>query len=290
MAAVSFENLKPDILKKMSASNLDSETQTALKFVSEGKDVPTKITKSILVRAIHFLLDEFDCKIIPTEENSSAKSVVKPSEGKSGDEDLQQEGDQNVPSHSNASSVVKVCRYFRSGNCQHGISGKTVVNGRTCTRAHPKVCINSKKNGFCKERKTCKFLHLSVCREYMRKGQCSYDEKCRFYHPKNITPANNVNRGSEVKNTGNSIQESEKTSTIRREAGPELGSRSHATSAAEASFLEQQTNIMFKVLEAKMLEAMQGMFSKMQCLNNNNIPNNRMWGPNQSQAIGVGPY
>ena len=279
MADISFENLNPNFLELLRPSELDKDGQTAIKFISEGKEIPSKITKMVLVKVINFFLDLYDCKKEETSESPRAKPEENIPEQK---EEMTESQAQIKPT----SPAAQICKFYKSGRCQHGIAGKKVMNGKTCDRLHPKMCLNSKNFGYCKAGKECKYLHLTICKEFMKRGECAYGEKCNRYHPKKArqnrekvagkqASARHVTKSPEIPEK--TMQDDTNSSRMRRDSGPETAGLTIVNPVAENSFLEKHTAVMFNMLE-KMTE----MMAKFQSMSNNNGPsnitNNRMWG------------
>ena len=75
-----------------------------------------------------------------------------------------------------------ICRFFKNGNCKHGIKGKE------CNYTHPKVCIKYTQHGTrqprgCNLGKSCQDFHPKMCINSLRKGEC-FSKDCRFNHIK----------------------------------------------------------------------------------------------------------
>ena len=85
----------------------------------------------------------------------------------------------------------ETCKFFQSGNCQYGKSGKRPdQQGKVCAFNHPKVCRNHERFGkFMNHR--CEKLHYKLCREFMNLQTCSYGKNCRFFHPKSLKSISN---------------------------------------------------------------------------------------------------
>ena len=75
-----------------------------------------------------------------------------------------------------------VCRYFRRGNCKHGLRGSE------CRYSHPQMCKKFLKHGTrqpngCNLGKRCKQFHPLMCMDSLKKSEC-LNEKCTFNHIK----------------------------------------------------------------------------------------------------------
>ena len=77
---------------------------------------------------------------------------------------------------------VKTCRFYQSGTCKHGISGKE------CEFDHPKMCQKLLKHGTkqpqgCNLGKRCPKFHPKMCPTSISKLEC-FDSKCKLRHVK----------------------------------------------------------------------------------------------------------
>ena len=89
---------------------------------------------------------------------------------------------------SNGSDEKVVCHKLKHGKCAHGITGKTVVQGKVCEFSHPKVCKKFAKYGNrgrfgCKKERNCEFLHPILCQNSVRLKKC-LNRKCTYQHLK----------------------------------------------------------------------------------------------------------
>ena len=81
----------------------------------------------------------------------------------------------------------EICKYYRRGICRHGLSGNKEVEGKICTRIHPKVCAKFFKHGFHKIRgcngkaSGCQEFHPSICLDLL-KGECIGRECTKGFH------------------------------------------------------------------------------------------------------------
>ena len=108
-------------------------------------------------------------------DNNSQFNDNNSSDGK--DED---EGETNV--EKNRPVKKKVCRFYRIGTCQHGVSGKN------CDFEHPKMCNKLLKHGTkqprgCNLGKNCDQFHPKMCSTSIAKLEC-FDRKCQLRHVK----------------------------------------------------------------------------------------------------------
>ena len=145
-----------------------------------------QVTKINLVNIIKILCEQLDWTL-ESEEKIESENVTN---GNSLDETNLEI--KSVPT--SAQTVVKnlqdVCKFYRSGHCQHGRSGKKVIDGKSCAFLHPQICKKFEMFGYvtnqgCKNKK-CEKLHLKVCKTFMRYKSCNYGQNCKFHHPKKI--------------------------------------------------------------------------------------------------------
>ena len=81
-----------------------------------------------------------------------------------------------------AEKSPSICRFFRNGNCKHG------MKGRDCKFTHPKVCRRFIQHGTrqprgCNQGRKCKDFHPRMCISSLRKGEC-FSDSCRYNHVK----------------------------------------------------------------------------------------------------------
>ena len=148
-----------------------------------------------------------------------------------------------------AEADLEVCEALKVGKCPHGISGRTLVNGVSCSKAHPKRCqkftrfgTNAKKG--CTLGSNCEHYHTQHCKSSQKNRQC-FNEKCTFVHlagtKRSKLPANPK---SDSNNTN--LTEQKKPGRNRLKSGSEMAKTS------SDHFLEMKT----------LLESMQEKFQK----------------------------
>ena len=82
---------------------------------------------------------------------------------------------------------IPICEDYRHGICLHGMSGKKVVKGESCSFRHPKKCTRYCQFGHdsqfgCNDPE-CRLLHPILCRYSVRNRFCDND-KCSYVHLK----------------------------------------------------------------------------------------------------------
>ena len=120
--------------------------------------------------------------------NKETDSVIKP-DGNQGDivtvdveKEIQKKG------------TVKICHFYRKGNCKHGKSGEN------CKFSHPSYCkpllmFGDNHPKGCNKGQSCQFLHPKMCYNSMIKHQC-YNLNCKYFHVKHTkrVPPKRVNK------------------------------------------------------------------------------------------------
>ena len=83
-----------------------------------------------------------------------------------------------------SAATTQICSYYKKGICQHGKSGKKLVNGKDCSYLHPKKCIK-----FCRYGEdrvngcagSCGSFHPTLCRNSVQHKKC-LSPNCTFTH------------------------------------------------------------------------------------------------------------
>lgn len=161
-----------DVLTKTEGPFSKSENvMLALELMEKGQELASnQITKVHLTNIIKAICTHLEW----TEELNEQGTITEAPEDP-------MEENKNIPlSVSNVKKESEnICKFYRSGKCKHGSSGKT------CKFNHPTTCkkfelYGNKENG-CKV-KNCEKLHLSLCKLFMKQ----YGNKCRYFHPKRL--------------------------------------------------------------------------------------------------------
>ena len=148
-----------------------------------------------------------------------------------------------------AEADLEVREALKIGKYPHGTSGRTLVNGVSCSKAHPKRCqkftrfgINAKKG--CTLGSNCEHYHTQHCKSSQKNRQC-FNEKCTLVHfagtKRSKLPANPK---SDSNNTN--LTEQKKPGRNRLKSGSDMAKTS------SDHFLEMKT----------LLESMQEKFQK----------------------------
>ena len=78
-----------------------------------------------------------------------------------------------------------VCNKLKYGTCPHGVTGKTLVGGKKCEFAHPKLCKKYTRNGphgrFGCNGSGCDLYHPMLCNDSVRNKKC-HKPNCKLYH------------------------------------------------------------------------------------------------------------
>ena len=107
---------------------------------------------------------------VPEEEEGELEEEEEP------EEEEQKDDEPEVV----AKPELKTCRFYRSGSCKHGISGKG------CEFEHPKMCDKLLKHGTrqpqgCNKGTKCDKFHPKMCPTSISKLEC-FDKKCKLRH------------------------------------------------------------------------------------------------------------
>ena len=92
------------------------------------------------------------------------------------------QADQNTEAATSDKRERAVCRYYRKGNCKHGIVG------RECKFSHPKPCRRFMEHGNknrrgCKLGNKCRWFHPTLCKNSLTNHECFVDS-CKQLHVK----------------------------------------------------------------------------------------------------------
>ena len=92
--------------------------------------------------------------------------------------------------HNPSCKINTLCRQLEMGKCPHGLSGKTLVNGKACNYLHPRRCYyhctyGPKSDRRCRYGENCKFFHPRLCQQSVVKHECFLGDECSFTHLKN---------------------------------------------------------------------------------------------------------
>ena len=95
---------------------------------------------------------------------------------------------------------TRVCDKFKRGNCSHGISGRRIVNGKTCPFSHPKRCrkfcnFGSWGSKGCKNGISCKSFHPILCKFSVQRKLC-IKEGCTYVHLRGTARTRDSNENS----------------------------------------------------------------------------------------------
>lgn len=135
------------------------------------------------------------------------------------------------------SDDVEVCEALKAGKCPHRISGRTLVNGVLCSKAHPKRCrkftrfgTNAKQG--CLLGSECKYYHPQHCKSSVKNKQC-FNDKCTLTHLVG-TKRSRQNANPKSNRDNANLPEHKKTARNRTKSGSEI------TKSSSDHFLEMQ--------------------------------------------------
>ena len=155
-----------------------SNVMLALEPMQKGEELASnQVTKNHLTNIIKVLCTKLEWVEEPSDQ-----------------EEVKNEASQDISTENESNASQKVCKFFRSGNCKFGRSGKK--SGLTCAYSHSITCkkfelYGNKHPKGCKDKK-CDKLHLSLCKIYTKFQNCKYGEKCRYFHPRKLKPNNQI--------------------------------------------------------------------------------------------------
>ena len=100
--------------------------------------------------------------------------------------------DREIPRRNRSPSRVQVqetiCEAYKKRECQHGLTGKRLINGKPCPHSHPPRCFrwckhgDNKKAG-CAKGSDCTYYHPKLCKNSVLKRYCA-NRECTFHHLK----------------------------------------------------------------------------------------------------------
>ena len=105
-----------------------------------------------------------------------------------GSPNLRRERHPTGPTGPTPASQLDICPLYKKAQCPHGLTGKKLIDGATCTQAHPKRCIRYcrfglSKRGGCTRGAECRYYHPVLCRNALVNKRCTR-ENCTFTHLK----------------------------------------------------------------------------------------------------------
>lgn len=122
------------------------------------------------------------------EKPGQLKEVVEEEEEKEDDEDL--EGDRNSPRRGRGPEGAEstICEAYKKRQCQHGLTGKRLINGKPCPYRHPPRCFRWCKHGDnkssgCIKGSECEYFHPKLCKNSLLRRYCA-NRDCTFHHLK----------------------------------------------------------------------------------------------------------
>ena len=114
-----------------------------------------------------------------TEELSAKLSQIKKQQE-------HEEQQQQTSSQTSSQNITDICEKFIVGKCPHGVTGKTVHNGRACEKLHPKWCYRFARNGKhkkygCMKGDKCTYYHRKHCPSSVANKTC-FSKDCTLLH------------------------------------------------------------------------------------------------------------
>ena len=121
--------------------------------------------------------DLADTKVPPTPTLTSKPPVF---------EDVELvDNDKDAPIIDNQPQDDKDCPLYLKRKCPHGLTGKRLVNGKSCPHRHRKLCKYFMQYGpaGCRFKRQCRFLHPHVCENSIKLKTC-LNKSCSEFHLK----------------------------------------------------------------------------------------------------------
>ena len=164
--------------------------------------------------------------------------------------------EQQQQTANNPSEDDKICVDYTMGKCPHGISGRTLHQGETCSKLHPKRCkkftrFGTDSSGGCTLGSGCQLYHPKHCKNSVQHKQC-FKEQCTLVHlvgTKRVKPSKDNRKkdgkypSGESRPDRGSYRRTESTSAANKPSQRKTGNSQHST-----SFLEIQN--LLKVMQA----------------------------------------
>ena len=175
-----------DELSKNENENIFSKTNNvmlAFDLMEKGEELTTKVTKANLANIIKILCNKLKFNEEPEEDQVPENKDITISTN-------EKDETRNEETPSMKKNSEKTCKFYKTGNCKYGKSGKTKdQNGKSCEFNHPPTCkkfeLFGYKKGGCKYKK-CSKLHVSLCKMFMRQKNFKYGDDCKFFHPRRL--------------------------------------------------------------------------------------------------------
>jgi len=116
-------------------------------------------------------------EVVEVEETEDAEKL---------DEDRESPRRNRSPSRVQVQETI--CEAYKKRECQHGLTGKRLINGKPCPHSHPPRCFrwckhgDNKKAG-CTKGSDCTYYHPKLCKNSVLKRYCA-NRECTFHHLK----------------------------------------------------------------------------------------------------------
>ena len=180
-----YNILRSELSKKDGPFSKTSNVMLAVDLMEKGEEIlSNQVTKVHLTNIIKVLCTQLEW----TEESNEVPQIKNDTVEHASE--VKNEDNEIVTNTQNKPNSQDICKFYRSGKCQYGKTGKKIDKfGKTCSFSHPQTCKKFENYGYkeqgCKDKK-CSKLHLSLCKHFMRYTSCKFGEKCRYFHPKKL--------------------------------------------------------------------------------------------------------
>ena len=183
-----------DIIKNDKNKNIIWKCDTCIFDIPSVGTLLNKINtlEKLVSNKFDLIMSKVD-KIMPqttpsTKENSNSKntnditSALQPDPQQINDDSNNNEV--NLANNTQPETSLSICKYYKKGQCQHGATGKKLINGLECKFQHPSKCLKYCRYGSDSDlgcTGPCKLLHPTLCRNSFNYKSC-YNPKCTFAH------------------------------------------------------------------------------------------------------------
>ena len=184
------QSVHKECLKKLLGEKY-SETITAQEVMN--------LINPFNISSLNFMCLECTSATLPQSSDSLKNSVAKKSTAPDGKAVTTIDISQNKSTSNTTDTQPKAkdgipevssvdCEQYLIGQCPHGISGKTEINGERCKFTHRKCCrkfchFGTRSGLGCKKGKNCQYFHPILCKYSVQRGLCTNLE-CKFTHLK----------------------------------------------------------------------------------------------------------
>lgn len=179
-----YDILKQELTKQEGPFSRTNNVMLALDLLEKGEDLSSgMVTKNHLINIIKVLCTQLQWTEEKEEQNTNTEEIL------SQNNDKIEEDTTNTQNTGMSKKSQEICKFYKSGKCQYGRTGKKLISGKMCAFSHPNICKKFENYGYkengCKNKK-CDNLHMNLCKMFMKTQSCKYEDKCKYHHPKKL--------------------------------------------------------------------------------------------------------